>query len=133
MAVERATRPSTNPMRGPGPSDEQKPGFYRGQRWRKGSNRWGNSGGRQKRAGRDFHKEAREGKLVNKISQLQQARMDAQAKKVAVMSPAERMVLAKQTVLPPPPPPARPRAAAAKAWMPQRSLIRVPRCRIKTA
>ncbi len=57
--------------------------------------------------GRDFAKEAREGKLRSKISKLQQARMEEQAKAIQAMSPAERMALAKKNVPPPPPPPAR--------------------------
>ncbi len=107
MAVECATRPTDNPHKGPAPSDASQPGFYRGQKWRHKRERWGNSGGYQKRMGRDFAKEAREGKLRSKISKLQQARMEEQAKAIQATSPAERMDLAKKNVPPPPPPPAR--------------------------
>ena len=108
MKLEGLTRPDNCPTKGPAPADHNEPGFFRGQKWRAGSQRWGNGGGKQKRAGRDFAKEAREGKLVNKISKLKQARMLARARELAQLSPEEQAVRVRSRLPPPPPPPARP-------------------------
>ena len=108
MKLEWFTRPDNCPTKGPAPADPNEPGFFRGQKWRAGSKRWGNGGGKQKRAGRDFAKEAREGKLLNKISQLKQARMVAQSRELAQLSPEEQAIRIRSRLPPPPPPPARP-------------------------
>ncbi len=115
MAVERATRAEFFPHHSPMPEEGSRPGFMRGQKWRASAKRWANAGGRQKRAGRDFAKEAREGKLANTLSKLAKARMAEHRKRLDGMSPAERHAYIAESTPTPPPPPAAASASASSA------------------